>query len=352
MNEGDESIDGLRSLSLPAVLSTSTDDLLASFYVPALHQSRRYDRGVGYFSSGWLRLAASGLAAFADAGGRARIIASPIMSAEDCAALAAGEDARADDLLRGALLPVFESLEAGLEHDTLAALAWMVADELLEFKVAVTTGALDGDFHDKFGIFTDAFDDQVAFHGSPNDSIRAFSNYESISVYCSWIDDREKERVDQKQGYFDRLWNNRDPNLRVYTMPEAVRRNLIAFSERVPRPYRRPQPPAEPDRWEHQRRALAAFLDRRAGVLEMATGTGKTRTAIMILNELEKRAMIDTAIVCANGTDLLDQWHKQLVNHSPWPIYRAYESHREGARYLRHPETSLLLCRTLRKSAV
>ena len=56
-------------------LATSTSKLITSFYVPALKQSVFYDRGVGFFTSHWLRLAASGLAGLATNGGQARLIA-------------------------------------------------------------------------------------------------------------------------------------------------------------------------------------------------------------------------------------------------------------------------------------
>jgi len=334
---------GLRSLDPAPALSTSTDNLVSAFYVPALSRCIRYDRGVGYFSSAWLGLVACGLSAMADRGGRARFIASPIMSADDCAALTAGEHARVDERLRESILPVVTDLATTLRADVLAGLAWMVADGLVDFRVAVPTGILDGDFHDKFGVFTDDHDERIAFHGSPNDSAQAFRNFESISVYCSWHGSREAARVDAKQAFFDRLWNNEDPNLRIYALPEAVRLKLVELTTLSSRPYRAPVAAAQ-DRWAHQREALAAFLAKRAGILEMATGTGKTRTALNILQELERRSLIDVAIVCAHGTDLLDQWHHQLVERSPWPVYRAYGDHREGARFLRHPEQSLLLC--------
>ncbi len=54
----------LRSLDLPTTLDTSTADMVADFYAPALAASIRYDRGVGFFSSGWLRIAAQGLVPF------------------------------------------------------------------------------------------------------------------------------------------------------------------------------------------------------------------------------------------------------------------------------------------------
>lgn len=120
-----------------------------------------------------------------------------------------------------------EELEASLETETLAAIAWMVADGLLEFRIACPANDLDGDFHDKFGVFSDAAGDRVAFHGSPNDSAQAFRNYESISAFYSWIDDRETARIDSESERFQRLWDNHDANVRTFTMPEAIKRNLI-----------------------------------------------------------------------------------------------------------------------------
>jgi hypothetical protein len=170
----------LRELPARPVLETSTDALIRDFYVPALTSASRYDRGVGYFTSAWLRLAASGLVGLARNGGSARFIVSPKLDPDDWAALRQGSDAQVEPALREALQRTLEQLEADLEADTLGAFAWMVADGLLEFRIAVPAGDLDGDFHDKFGIFRDAHGNAVAFHGSANDSERAFRNYESL----------------------------------------------------------------------------------------------------------------------------------------------------------------------------
>ena len=55
----------LRTPSFSTLYTTSANDLFADFFVLALQQAIYYDRGVGYFSSGWLRLAAQGIARFA-----------------------------------------------------------------------------------------------------------------------------------------------------------------------------------------------------------------------------------------------------------------------------------------------
>ncbi|WP_316979536.1 DEAD/DEAH box helicase family protein [Shumkonia mesophila] len=339
---------GLRELPTVPDLTTSTDKLLEQFYIPALGRSTSYDRGVGYFTSNWLRLAASGITGLASGGGKVRIIASPKLDPRDCAALNEGADARNDPTLRAALERALEDLSHDLAYDTLAAIAWMVADGLLEFRIAIPTGELDGDFHDKFGIFRDANGDSIAFHGSPNDSEKAFRNYESISVYYSWVDAREAARVQSQQDRFDLIWGNGDASLRVYELPDAIRRNLIEFTASSERPY--PTPPTRNgpadvkyQQWRHQRDALAEFLKHKAGILEMATGTGKTRTALSILNELRERGVVQTTIVAAYGTDLLDQWHRELLRHASVAVFRAYERHREGQSFLNDPASAVLL---------
>lgn len=336
----------LRVLPTEPELGTSTTRLIENFYAPALAQSISYDRGVGYFTSAWMRMAGTGLVQLAANGGRARILASPKLDAEDCAAIARGIDARSDPVLLRSLEASITELAGDLESNTLVALAWMLADKLLDFRIAIPTRELDGDFHDKFGIFRDSAGNGVSFHGSQNDSQRAFRNYEAISIFYSWVDEREHLRVKNHQARFNTLWDNGDANLRVYEMPDAIRRRLLQYVERAPRPYAsRRFPPEEVSRkWRHQAEALAAFLAAKNGVLEMATGTGKTRTSIQILEELIARDQVSTAIVAAHGTDLLDQWHKELIRRGcSFPIFRAYNTHHEAQAYINDPTHSVLL---------
>lgn len=51
--------------------------------LPALGASVRYDQGIGFFSAGWLRVAAEGMAASAHNSGRARWVTSPILNEEN-----------------------------------------------------------------------------------------------------------------------------------------------------------------------------------------------------------------------------------------------------------------------------
>ncbi|WP_129677562.1 hypothetical protein [Candidatus Chloroploca sp. Khr17] len=72
-----------RGLNLSATLETSRHNITRDFFQPLLSTALQYDRGVGYFSSGWLRINAEGMAEFAAHGGRARWITSPILDPKE-----------------------------------------------------------------------------------------------------------------------------------------------------------------------------------------------------------------------------------------------------------------------------
>ena len=88
----------LRSLTFPSDVDTSKDDIDQVLMNPCLAHSVSYDRGVGYFTSGWLQRVATGIAGFAQNGGTMRQLTSPKLKPEDWAAIKQGSDAIDDEL--------------------------------------------------------------------------------------------------------------------------------------------------------------------------------------------------------------------------------------------------------------
>ena len=68
-------------------LDTSEDNLIDELYTPCVKWAERFDRGVGYFTTGWLTYNVAGLSDFASRGGKMRLITSPILSTEDTDAI-------------------------------------------------------------------------------------------------------------------------------------------------------------------------------------------------------------------------------------------------------------------------
>jgi len=308
--------------------------------VPALSTSVYYDRGVGYFSSGWLRITAKGMVQFAANGGRARWVTSPILSEADWEALQAGDQARYDPILRVAIAKNIRDLEHALEKDTLSAMAWMVADGILDFKLALPTNKLTGgDFHDKFGIFTDGEGYQVSFNGSYNESIQGTRNYESIKIFRAW-EPAFAPLVQADIQRFERLWRDQDPNVQVYDLPESAREQIVQLRQderpypepewvklrrlremRVPYTETHPYLPENVILRDYQEQAINAWFEHGAqGLFEMATGTGKTITALAAATRLFEREHHLAVIITVPYQHLVDQWQTEAATFGFRPI--------------------------------
>jgi len=142
---------------------------------------------------------------------------------------------------------------------------------------------------------------------------------------------------------FERLWSNNTRGLSVVPFPDAARNRLLQF-----RTTNITQVAVPPNKWRHQDDAIECFSRAERGILEMATGTGKTRTALRICELLVCRNDVDTIVVSADGLDLLDQWHFHLLSALPqfssrFVIQRHYGTHYERDRFMLDPRRRILL---------
>ena len=117
---------GLKDIYFKHVYDSSSCSIVDEFFVPALSNSYYYDRGVGYFSSGWLREASLGMINFAENGGKARWVTSPILDKSDWGAIVKGEFAKTDEGLKEILKKNLDDLvkAIGLPKDNLCTYCW------------------------------------------------------------------------------------------------------------------------------------------------------------------------------------------------------------------------------------
>ena len=328
--------------SVPACLNTSENDLTLDLFEPCLNWATQFDRGVGFFTSGWLQYASWGMASFASRGGHARWITSPIIEKKDYEVISGA--ITTDAIIkhfRAKINEGIDELAQEMEVNTLNALAWMLFDGIIDLKFAIPKAQLDGDFHDKFGIFSDNEGNELSFSGSINDSFKGFANYESIKVFTTW--DGTKRYVDDDKRRFERLWNDADENVAVFSADDAIKRKL--FRLRVAdRPYRKTDNNGD-NRWTHQDQAIRVFLDKKNGILEMATGTGKTRTALRIIQSLFDTGRIERAVVTMYGNDLLKQWVKECLStlSNDIHIFKNFETEKELSSFLLSRRKALLI---------
>ena len=156
-------------------------------------------------------------------------------------------------------------------------------------------------------------DDYVSFSGSFNESRSAFErNYECLHVYPSW---EMPLWAAEERRHFEDVWSldTDTPGVRTFDFPEAARRDLIEVLESASSRGGTPGVPAKRrELWRHQAEAIESFLERQRGIIAMATGTGKTRVALEIIERLVDSGSVSTVVVSTSGTDLHDQWVYEL----------------------------------------
>ena len=336
---------------------SSNADIVGEVYEPCLRRSSFYRRAAGYFTSGGLASAASGVASLVARGGAMRLVASPQLEAEDVEMLHAGTTNR-DDVLESVAARTFGEIEDLLVRDRLNALAWLVARGQLEVKLALRLddeGRMGrGIYHEKFGIFEDAEGNRVLFSGSGNETVGALvSNFECIKVFISWDD--PNGFVAEDSTYFEDLWNDRVPGLRVVSFTRQA--------ARIIQPHQLDQPPAEESARtaadsdgrrlrEHQRLAIEGWREHDGrGILAMATGSGKTFTALHVADELARGSNAFFLLVVCPTISLVDQWEREMEARWPRRI-RCFESRAAWENQLLGALSKLQLVRRGRLAAI
>jgi superfamily II DNA or RNA helicase len=329
-----------RDLLLQKVYDTRKpgDDPVANFYIPVLSESVAYDRGTGYFSSTVLALAARGVAGFIRNGGRMRILTSPELTAEDAKVLlsmtSSVEVQTFVEERLAAALGEFEMITTILERDHLRALAWMLTEGTLEIRIVVPRSKeiLGGMLHFKIGLMTDSRGDVLSFSGSNNESVGGWvRNIEQIHVFKSW-EPQQEEYLRGNQEIFDRYWSTSDDvDTITIPLPRAIRENLIKVApsdtselEEILNRIDQNKPKLGNLRKlrGYQELAVAAWRDNNCrGILEMATGTGKTLTATKCIDEVLSQEKRSVVLIVAPQIFLANQWAKELGHLDPLMVY-------------------------------
>jgi len=333
----------LADLNLKDSYRTDECNIVAEFYVPCLSESILYRRAVGFFSSSALAAAAKGLNVFLKKEGRMELVASPLLSEADIRAITEGY-AKREELEERSVVNALSGNFDRLISDRLSFLAFLIQHHRLDIKiVTLSDTSRFGIYHEKVGIFSDGRD-FVAFTGSPNESAMGLTcNFESIDVYCSWKSE-DRSRALQKLKHFEQLWNDCTPGLRVWTFPEAAKKALLRFRQEqiVEDPelvsaFRNGAPSVPPDLTLRSYQVEAIdnwFAANGRGTLRMATGSGKTITALATAARLSKEIDLEALIIVCPYRHLVQQWSKEASRFGLRPIL-CFESQANWAESLR-----------------
>ena len=288
-------------------INRGSNNFLDSLLKPALREAAYYRRSVGFFSSSVFSLLLNSLPSFIRNNGKIHLIVSPELSNDDIKAIQLGYEKKSD-LLKRRFLEDFDAEIRLFDDVGLDTLAELVARGILDVKVASVKNDF-GIYHDKLGILTDRVGNNVVFYGSPNSSANAYlNNYEKIRVVRDWIQG-EGEAVRDEISEFDSMWENRNPYLEVFDFMESVKECILVVKEERSRG-KKVKDPIE--LYDYQKDAIQAWVDKGfRGFYVMATGTGKTWTAIYSAKRLleEHKCLI---VIAAPYKHLVRQWAEDV----------------------------------------
>lgn len=327
-------------------------DVINEFYIPVLSTAVKYKRAVGFFNSAALYEIAIGLKNLASNKGKFELIVSPRLTDEDIKSIQLGYEKR-QEVIEAALLRDFHEPKNKVEISKLNLLANLIADNILDIKVAFKLDAHSaGIFHEKMGIVIDSEGNKLAFTGSMNETYSGLlQNYESIDVFCSWRDE-DAERVAIKEYAFDNLWDNLDTAMEVIPFPQIAIDKLNKYKLKENEALFESQDvDAKPDQTsdffripesielhDYQVKAIDTWMSKGCrGIFDMATGTGKTYTALGALAKLSEklRNHLAVVIVCPYQ-HLVEQWVEDICAFGVKPLicYSRYNWKKTLARMI------------------
>ena len=338
------SLNGVRPLYI-----LPTDPLAEEVLIPAFRAAEKVDCMVGFFSSAVLASLAPGLATYVISSENSfRLIISPLLRAEDQVAIEQGLKSTED--VAGEILEEMVVTEDLLQRYTLKCLTWLLREKRIEIKIALVKDAL---FHPKVWLF-ETSGDVVAAHGSGNATYAGIrKNIEQIVISRSWQDPNQRYIAEKLRYEFQQLWARKNEDCIVIPMPEAVKERLLrtyssgsaptenelndlykraaSLTEPAVSPESRPRRNAgfEIPSWlryddgpfEHQGRAVKAWCEAHyRGVLEMATGSGKTITSMIGAYRLYREQKPLLIVVAAPYVPLIEQWCGEIQTFGLTPV--------------------------------
>ena len=339
----------MRTLRDPGVrggLYVLPDDPVArDVLIPGFRGATTVRGAFGWFSSGWVAALAPGLADYLnrDEADAIDFTVAPALFERDRRAIE-NVGTLSDEDAAALVADVFVNGRAratALARHALDCMAWMVREERLRLRIAIPTP--ESNYHPKMWLFEDG-QDRVLARGSGNATLRGLTTgVEHLDVDVSWAPGGE-EKVRTGVRILDDWSRGQSRGIRrVIPLPQALAQQIIqTVPDRKPTPTeysllqrrsrrrrrRRPSLPLPKLRipeeliWKrgdyaHQGEAVRAWEGGKQperGTISMATGAGKTITALICAARTQDRIGDGPflIVVSAPSKPLISQWQQEV----------------------------------------
>ena len=330
--------------SLKRYYENGDDNIGKQFVQPCLQECIRYRRGTAYFKSSSLIAYASALHHVIKDNVKIEILCSPALD-QDKILLRIWEGNITEEEKLKTLQRLGEEIiwkavkyqkdpEKSI-RERADILAYLIANEQLEIKIAVkkdndwphpwpTEDEIDNFsnlYHVKRGYFVFEDGKQIAFNGSFNETASGHKhNTEEVNVIKVWRDGDDKKRGEDIIKRVDRDWNEENKNLYIRPLSkELIEKIRESAPDKKPEKMKKsgivvpPNPNDKIKLWPHQEKAIKEWeLNGNQGILTMATGSGKTITAISAIKKLRERDKGSLVQIVVPLRSLAMQWIEGL----------------------------------------
>ena len=342
----------------------------SGFFSDCLCNSTTFDLMLGFFSSSAVSVLADGFAAFLYNGGRMRLIINDILTDADRDAIRAAGDGTPLPVFDLSDLESTASALSERGRHFFECMSWLIRNGRIDLRIVRPVNGV-GVAHTKCGVFCDGVS-KVGFDGSVNFSLSAFiQNKEGLTCSCSWDNEIERYKIVDIEEEFERTFSGNDDSVmyldaeRIRTrlpatfrdvdlaqlledeyeilrseargrgegMPVRVKDSLQRAQEYVRRAVERlretghertdliepeddggPKFPFPSGPRDYQSVALQRWKNNgQMGLFNMATGTGKTLTALNCLLEVYLKRGYYKAIILVPTITLVEQWEKECT---------------------------------------
>jgi len=330
---------------------TGSENEPLQFYIDGLCNSNKLDLLLGYFSSAAINILAVGFANFLYNGGTLRLVINNILSQNDKDALlsASNNNLSIDLYDLGDIKKLKETLsEYGFHF--FECLAWLIANKKIQLKI-IRPKHGKGIAHYKNGIFYDG-EDYVGFSASCNfTAFGLLENLERLESFLGWENSRSTKFTTEVKFDFEEIFFERDNNVEYLSVDEIdiaiqkefgnktideliiqekdlaekknqvfdnirVRRSLQTALNQIEKILVQPKFPYSSGPREYQKIAYENWTRNDfQGLFAMATGTGKTITALNCILEQYKIEGFYRFIVLVPTIALATQWESEMQNN-------------------------------------
>jgi len=330
---------------IDSIYFSSESDLDKELFLPIVKNSHSIRCMSGYFTSGVFRELSQSFIYFLNHNlSEIRFIVSPNLSEKDLNAIYDAIDV--DGNLVPLLFPEFELTEDCFKFRCVEALSYLVATKKLILKIAIKKRGL---FHSKCWLF-ETNSGSIAIHGSINATESAFSdNFEQLAVNKSWESSNSNKVVNKIDEMFENIWHGDMEGIKTISLNKATisyinkiyeslnhnqqidvslmndLEKIVADEELA---HSTPKSLKVPN-WlnytsgifSHQEKAVNAWFENDGrGILSIATGGGKTLTALIAASLLMAKEKSLLVIIAVPTIALIRQWGNDVRDFSVEPL--------------------------------